>query len=354
MSKLTPISQTITLLLCLCLLPFSLSSASANNPSSIISEIDDSPKARDLQHPEWFNETFLDLREDLKEAKDAGKKGIIVYFGQTDCAYCQALLEVNFEKEKDIVKYTQEHFNVIAIDIWGSREVIDMDGKPFNETAFAEHHGVNFTPTLFFYSNDKEDKEVTLRLNGFYPPYEFRGALKYIVDGYYKNETLKEYMSRADPPGKFELGDINEQDFFVKPPYAFDRRYFKSDKPLVVFFEKRECHACDILHTDPLNDAQVRKLLKGFEVAQLDMNSDTPTITPEGEKLTAQQWAKKLNVFYSPTLVFFDKAGKEVLRVDSVVRLYRLRGVLDYIASESYLEAPTFQRWRENLQEQEL
>ncbi len=93
----------------------------------------------------------MDLKEDLAQAKKEGKKGIIVYFGQADCAYCQALLDVNFNKEKDIVKYTQEHFYVISIDIWGSRDITDMDGTVYTEREFAEEHGTNFTPTLFFY-----------------------------------------------------------------------------------------------------------------------------------------------------------------------------------------------------------
>ncbi len=191
-----------------------------------------------------------------------------------------------------------------------------------------------------------------MRLNGYYPPYQFKGALEYLVDGFYKKETFKEYLSRADPPAKFETADINSAGFFVQPPYSFDRRYFKSSQPLIVFFERRNCHACDILHTEPLKDAQVDKLLEQFEVAQLDMNADTPVITPAGKKLTAKQWAKDLQILYTPTLVFFDEKGKEVLRADSVVRLYRLRGILDFIHKKGYLDAPTFQRWRENLQQE--
>ena len=355
MKKLSIHLCVFTLLINVLLIPYPLEANTVARSDSLISNIDDTPGPRDLEHPDWFTESFLDLREDFLEAKRQGKKGIIVYFGQTDCAYCQALLEINFERETDIVKYTQEHFNVIAIDIWGSREGVDMDGETFNEREFAEHQSVHFTPTLLFYIGDKTNhpKEI-LRLNGYYPPYEFRGALKYIVDGYYKKESLKEYMHRADPPGKFELGDINEEDFFISPPYVFDRRYFKASKPLAIFFEQKKCHACDILHTDPLNDAQVRKLLEGFEVAQLDIHADTPTITPSGERLTAKKWAKQLNIFYSPTLVFFDERGKEILRVDSVVRLYRLRGILDFITSKDYLTTPTFQRWRENIQEKGL
>ena len=39
--------------------------------------------------------------------------------------------------------------------------------------------------------------------------------------------------------------------------------------------------------------------------------------------------------------------ASEILRVDSVVQFYRLRNVLDYVASGAYKEFPTFQRWRE-------
>jgi thioredoxin-related protein len=77
------------------------------------------------------------------------------------------------------------------------------------------------------------------------------------------------------------------------------------------------------------------------------MWSETPVLTPNGEKLSAKQWAEKLEIFYAPTLVFFDEQGTEIMRIDSVVRLYRLRGVLNYILSKGYQKAPTMQRWRE-------
>ena len=43
---------------------------------------DDAPLQEPLEHPAWFKQSFLDLPEDLAEATAAGKKGIIVYFGQ--------------------------------------------------------------------------------------------------------------------------------------------------------------------------------------------------------------------------------------------------------------------------------
>ena len=310
--------------------------------------IDDAPRTTDNEHPAWFSETFLNLPEDLARAKLKGKKGIILYFGQTHCAYCEALLEVNFNKEQDIVNYTRQNFDVIALDIWGNRTVTDFDGNELEEKELAEFEQTDFTPSLIFYT---EDGFEALRLRGYHPPYKFRGALKYVVEEYYKTESYRDYLARANPPPKFDLADMNEQNFFEASPYGLDRSRFAAESPLVVFFERHNCHACDILHSDPLEDQSTRALLKQFEAVQLDMWSDQIVLTPAGNRSTASEWAAELGIFNTPTLVFFDRKGREVFRIDSVVRLYRLRGVLEYILEEGYKTAPNYQRWRETQQQ---
>jgi len=115
---------------------------------------------------------------------------------------------------------------------------------------------------------------------------------------------------------------------------------------LIVFFEQPDCHACDILHTGPLQETEIRDRTSFFDVTQLNIRSDTPVITPSGERTTAHRWAENLGIFYTPTLLFFDEQGDEILRLDSVVQFYRLRNVLDYALTGSYLEYSTFQQWR--------
>lgn len=333
----------LSLLLVVHLLMISLSAFAVGDKFNI-SNIDDSPILRDVQYPKWFKNSFLDLNEDLEDAIDADKKGVIVYFGQKHCAYCEALMQINFGTEKDIIQYTQKHFDVIPIDIWGNREVTDFQGKVISEKKYAEREKANFTPSLIFYG--KDGKEL-LQLRGYYTPYKLRAALEYVVDGYYKKETLRDYMSRADPPvAKFD-GELNDQDFFKKPPYILQRTVLPAQKPLVVFFEQQSCHACDILHSEPLSDPITQLLLDDFEVVQLDMWSKSPLITPSGKSMLASDWAKQLGLFYSPSLVFFDEQGTHVITVSSVIRVYRLRGVLEYVLSKGYEQAPTFQRWRE-------
>ena len=303
---------------------------------------EDTPLADPLSNPPWFKLTFLDLSEDLEDAVGNGKQGLMIYFGQKYCSYCKQLLEGNFGK-LDILAYTQKHFDAIGIDIHGQREVTALDGSQWNERSFSVRKNVNFTPTLIFI--DKNGREA-LRLSGFYPPYKFRAALEYVAADYYLKEDFRSYLARADVPLVFDAGDMNYEDFFSPAPHALDRSHWPGERPLVVFFEQGDCHACDVLHTGPLRQDDISQQLSEMEVVQLDMWSDTPVLTPAGERTTAKQWADRLGLFYTPTLIFFDERGKEILRLDSVVQFYRLRNVLEYVNSGAYRNYATFQQWR--------
>lgn len=305
-------------------------------------EFDDAPLAEPLEHPAWFKDSFLDLPHDLEEAVAAGKSGIVVYFGQRRCPYCKMLLQNNFGLA-DIETYTRGHFDVVPIDIWGLREVTDLEGRVLTERDYSVREGTNFTPSLLFY--DAKGR-LALRLRGYYPPYTLRAALEYVADGHYEREAFNAYLARGDSTLRFEPGDLIEEPFFIPPPQDLDRSQVRGERPLLVFFERGDCHACDVLHTQLVRDRAIRDLFYRFDAVQLDMRTDTPVITPDGRRTTARQWAQELGLFYAPSLVFFDEGGREILRVDSVVRFFRLRNVLNYVLSKGYLTEPDYQRWR--------
>jgi thioredoxin-related protein len=314
---------------------------------------DDAPLENVITYPDWFKKSFLELDEDLREAVDNGKAGIIVYFGQQRCPYCKKLMDINFHQD-DIVEYTQQHFDVIPIDIWSPEEVTLPDGRSMSERDYAVALNTNFTPSLVFYD---PQGHIALRLRGYYPPYQHRAALEYVADKHYKKETFASYLARGDKTLHFEPGDLIEDPLFEPPPYQLDRTYGTAGMPLLVIFEQGDCHACDVLHTGPLQRKVVREPLDKFEVVQLDMHADTPVVTPAGKSTTAREWARELGLFYAPTLIFFDEHGREIIRVDSVVQFVRLRNVLNYVLSKGYLEEPNFLRWgartRKVLMEQE-
>jgi len=341
------LSLILTLLICNPLIATTAVAASSDEQAELdfdSLEFEDRPLQQALHLPDWFKLSFLDLRDDLDSAVREGKDGIIVYFGQKHCAYCKALLKVNWGKP-DIVKYTQKHFDVIAIDIWGDREVTDMNDRTLTEKIYAEQQKTNFTPSLVFYARNGSE---ALTLRGYYPPYRFRAALEFVADRHYQSMNFAQFLAIAPTTLAFEQDELIEESFFESPPYALDRSRFPGSQPLLVIFEQGDCYACDVLHTGPLQDPDIREQLKQFQTVQLNFNGDDPVITPGGEHTTERKWAKQLDLFYTPSLLFFDEHGREIIRVDSVVRFSRLANVLDYVLDKGYQRYPTFQRWRQS------
>ena len=315
-------------------LPGQVCASPSNDPA-----VNDQPLEEPLALPDWFKVSFLDIQEDITEANKDGR-GLIIYFGQEYCPYCKAHLTNNWGR-KDIVAYTRANFDVIGINTRGDRTVTDVDGKQYTEKTFAAQYKANFTPTVLFI--DKHGK-TALKLSGYRPPYQFRAALEYVADVHHEKEIFRNYLARAEGAESYGQDALNENPIFSPPPYQLNK--LLKAKPLVVFFEEKKCHACDILHASPLSRDDIRKLFTGMNAVQLDMWSDTPVITPAGKSTTAKAWADELALDYAPTLIFYDESGKEIIRVDSVVGFYRLRSVLRYVDTRAYRKQPSYQIWR--------
>lgn len=314
---------------------------------SLSIDFDDEMLEQELVYPDWFKLSLGDLRDDLDEAKAAGKKGIITYFGQKRCAYCEQFFKTSLS-DVDIKNYLQTYYDLIAFDIWGIDDIIDTDGTTHTERELSIRYKANFTPSLVFYN---DEGTPVFRLRGFYPPYKFRAALQYVAEEFYKKETFSDYLDRATQGEFFLLSGLNERDFFLEPP--FDLAALRENgRPTAVFFEQGNCHACDLLHSSPLSKQQSINEIEQMNVVQLNMWADTEVVTPQGINTTAKEWARALDVFYAPSIVFFDAEGEEIIRVDSVAHFYRLWGVLDYINQQAYKQDIDYQDWR--LQQREI
>lgn len=319
---------------------YSIAENESGMEDSVLS-FDDTQLEEELVYPDWFKLSDGDLNDDLAEARRAGKRGIITYFGQKRCAYCEQFFNTSLA-DTDIQNYLRKYYDVIAFDIWGIDDVIDTDGKKYSERELSIHYKANFTPSLVFY--DAAGRTV-FRLRGFYPPYKFRAALQYVTEEFYKEETFADYFARANPGEYFLLGGLNERDFFLPEPYDLDSLR-NNDKVTAVFFEQGNCHTCDLLHSDPLAKDESIREIEMMNAIQLNMWADTAVTTPKGEKTTAKDWARSLDIFYAPSIVFFDPRGDEIIRVDSVTHFYRLWGVLDYVNKQGYKQAIDYQDWR--------
>ena len=292
--------------------------------------------AKDSSYPHWFKESFLNFEEDVAEATSEGKR-LALYFHQAGCPYCNKLIEDNFANQ-EIGSRFRDAFDLVAINMWGDREVVQVGGKEFTEKTLAAALNVKFTPTILFFD---ENKKVALRLNGYYPPTEFTTAIDYVSA---KMETQLSYSEFVNSLKlKNRSGKLNEAGWLLPAPYNLSK--FNDDKPIAVLFEEPECENCDLLHRKTFADPTAMELLSKFNVIQLNRWSDTAVTKPDGRQTTANKWANELGLGYAPGILLMDASGNEVIKISAMFRTFHILGAFDYTASEAYLLEPSFQRY---------
>ncbi len=296
------------------------------------------PTPHAIEIPAWFSETFLDLREDVRDAAKERKR-LMIYFGQDGCPYCTRLMQVNFRQQQTVARM-KKGFVAVALNMWGDREVIWIDGKAMREKDFARFLKVQFTPTILFFD---EKGAVVARLNGYYPPHRLEAVLDWVSGRMEGRISLAEHLKAASK--EEASATLHEQAFFMKPPY--DLRLPKSGrkKPVAVLFETPNCAGCDELHKESFKRPEVLEQVKRFELLRLGVGGAEEVITHGGRKVRAADWARELKVVYTPTIVFFDAARKEVFRSEAYMRPFHTAGSFEYVASRAYLKEPSFQRF---------
>lgn len=147
----------------------------------------------------WFHQSFLDLRDDITEASDAGKQFVIL-FEQRGCPYCKETHKVNLA-HPETVKYITENFNLLQLDLWGPRRVTDFDGEEMGERELAQRWRVNFTPTLVFFPRDAKEvlgkpgrEGEAWRLVGYWKPFHFLSTFEFVRSGEYKTTNFQRFL----------------------------------------------------------------------------------------------------------------------------------------------------------------
>ncbi|MEE8188797.1 MAG: thioredoxin family protein [Kiloniellales bacterium] len=152
-----------------------------------------------LHKQPWFLESFLELYEDLSEAA-ANNKHLAVMWEQKGCPYCRETHRVNLARH-EISDYIKANFEVLQLNLWGSRKVTDFDGKVMEERDIARRWNVVFTPTISFFPNDPNlvegktggDAEI-MRMPGYFKPYHFLSMFEYVRMAKYKELSFQKYI----------------------------------------------------------------------------------------------------------------------------------------------------------------
>lgn len=289
-----------------------------------------------VEKPDWFKQSFLDLQEDVEEAAEE-KRRLLLYFYQDGCPYCSRWVEDLHDEE--IAQKMRQGFDVVSINLWGDREVVDLQGEELTEKQFSESMKVMFTPTLLFLN---ESGEGILRMNGYYPPHQFSAVLDYISGHKEQEIPFAQYYAALNPAEPSPT--LHHRPEWGKVP--IDLRLLMGNKrPTMVLFEQRRCGSCDELHLDILQRPPLQRDLAGFDVVLLDRWGKGEVTLPSGAVMSERQWAESLNIQFSPTLLFLDDAGDEVFRTEAYLKAFHTQSAMRYVLNKRYRDQPHFQRY---------
>jgi len=170
-----------------------LAATAVTAPCAVAAELGDDG----LHKQPWFMDSFLELPDDLAHAAERGRH-LMVLFEQKGCPYCRELHEVNFERD-EITGYIKQHFDVVQLDLWGAREVVDFDGAALEERALAQKWGVNYTPTTILFAADNAgaadaQSAETFRLPGYLKPFHYLSSLEYVETREYEKQPFQRYL----------------------------------------------------------------------------------------------------------------------------------------------------------------
>lgn len=149
-----------------------------------------------LYQQPWFLRSFLDLREDFRGARSAGKT-FAVLWELKGCLFCKLLHTENFANSK-IAAYARENFEFLQLNFVGSRPATDFDGAVLPEKALAQKYGIKGTPTVQFFMESESEIAREVGRTQYLKPAEFLGMLRFVREKAYENTPFAEWL-RANP-----------------------------------------------------------------------------------------------------------------------------------------------------------
>ncbi len=279
--------------------------------------------------PGWFKQSFLDLTEDVEEAKEEDKH-VMLFMTLDFCPYCTKMINDNFVEGAKHQKYIDDNFDVLGINIKGSREIVVNEDLTLTEKEYADHLKIQYTPTIIILN---QENEIAVRLNGYRSPENFKLVLDYVKNKEYKNMTLTQYLDKVK----------NKTYYTLKSNKMFkDIKDLSKEKgALAVIFEDGSCTQCDYFHNTTLKNKDVQKELSKVTVVRLDATSKEKIVTPEGKSTTAYDWAKEIKLDYRPGVLLYNQ-NKERARIDALLYSFHFKEMIRYVSGKYYSKYNTF------------
>ncbi|MGH6666010.1 MAG: SoxW family protein [Pseudolabrys sp.] len=147
----------------------------------------------------WFLESFLELADDLEGAHKQGKRFVIMW-ELKGCPYCKETHFVNFAQPR-IADYIKANFEMLQLNIIGSRKVTDFDGAELSEKELAAKYNVRYTPTFQFFPERAAslkalapDRREVARAPGYMRPDDFLAMFRYVREKAYESKSFRDFI----------------------------------------------------------------------------------------------------------------------------------------------------------------
>jgi thioredoxin-related protein len=147
----------------------------------------------------WFLESFLELADDLEGAHKQGKRFVIMW-ELKGCPYCKETHFVNFSQPR-ISDYIKTNFEILQLNIIGSRKVKDFDGAEMSEKELAAKYNVRYTPTFQFFPERAgplkalaPEKREVARAPGYLRPDDFLAMFRFVRENAYEGKSFRDFL----------------------------------------------------------------------------------------------------------------------------------------------------------------
>lgn len=129
----------------------------------------------------FFDQSFGDFAEELQNAREQGKTGILIMFEMDECPFCHRM-KTTVLNQPEVQDYFKAHFLIFPLDIEGDVEIVDFSGQPSSQKEFAlRQFRVRATPVFAFF--DLEGRLITRYTGATRDAQEFLWLGEYVVEG---------------------------------------------------------------------------------------------------------------------------------------------------------------------------
>jgi len=113
----------------------------------------------------------------------------------------------------------------------------------------------------------------------------------------------------------------------------------KNNKHLMLFMHIDRCPYCTRMLDENFKKSPAKDFIKAnFDVIALNIRGDREVNWNDNSLLSEKQLAKKLNVHFTPTIVFLNKKGEKVYQMNGYRKPQAFKHILNYIDEKQYLK----------------